>query len=493
MRRITLAGVLLAALFAAAQAASAATVSSVTPKAGCPGDEVVIKGTGFTLNSNQVQWSDKYRQSGSWENVTTNGKFVNATEMKAVVPLFIQFESNEKKNGEQGGKSGPGEGTVSVQGSNKVAFVYESLEGCLRCPPPTHVCEPPPPPEPGPTGPTGPTGPAGPQGKSGVTGPTGPTGGSGITGVTGITGPTGPEGPTGKVGPTGAPGKPGPTGSTGPAGSTGPEGEKGVTGATGPTGGKGVTGPTGPTAPPGPEGPTGATGPTGASGEKGSPGATGSEGKQGPTGAAGAQGPEGKPGRFGATGMFGLTGPTGETGPEGPPGPPGPAPIAPQSTNRENEFEVSGRLEGCLRSHAMETGTWWANIDAPAGSPQVETAGVVSYPIALCEGEELQKEYCDEICSETVALRGGGCFGAPQEPIAEPGWLCVWTGAFKGTRENQWKNAKFREITSAVGINNETYGEEVIFRTSEFGEVTPAKLKNEAYLGTGGGWAATAK
>jgi hypothetical protein len=487
MRRITLAGVLLVALFGLAQAASAATVSSVTPKEGCPGDEVVIKGTGFTLNSNQVQWSDKYRQSGSWENVTTNGKFVSATEIKAVVPLLIQFESNEKKNGEQGGL-GNGVGTVAVQGANKVTFVYKSLISCLTCPPDLCV----PPPKPGPTGPTGATGPAGPEGEKGVTGQTGPTGGKGITGVTGPTAPPGPEGPTGEVGSTGTSGAAGQTGPTGPGGTTGPEGEKGVTGATGPTGGKGITGVTGPTAPPGPEGPTGNTGPTGAPGKMGSTGPTGGEGKQGPTGANGSEGPEGKPGHFGPTGVFGLTGPTGETGPEGPQGPPGPAPIAPAPETREKEFEVGETLEGCLRSHAMETGTWWANIDAPAGSPQVETAGVVSYPIALCETEEIKLVYCNEPCSEVIGLMVG-CLGGPGEPIAEPGYLCVFTGEFKGTIEKQWKNAKFLEITSAVGINNQSYGQEVIFRTSEFGESAPVKLKNEAYLGTGGGWAATAK
>jgi hypothetical protein len=54
---------------------------------------------------------------------------------------------------------------------------------------------------------------------TGDTGPTGPTGATGVVGSTGLTGPTGDTGPTG---PTGATGDTGPTGPTGATGDTGP-------------------------------------------------------------------------------------------------------------------------------------------------------------------------------------------------------------------------------------------------------------------------------
>src|SRR6516165_6917946 len=107
MRKVLAAGVLLAA-FGYAQAAGAATITSVTPKEGCPGEKIVFKGTGFQSNNNQIQWkNNRTRQQGSWDNVNTNGLWESSTEMIGIVPLFIQIESNEQKGGEPGANPGP--------------------------------------------------------------------------------------------------------------------------------------------------------------------------------------------------------------------------------------------------------------------------------------------------------------------------------------------------------------------------------------------------
>jgi hypothetical protein len=492
MRKLGLAGVLLAASFGFASAASASTLTKVTPAEGCPGEEVTLTGTGFSQNSNQVQWSDKFRQGGSWENVTTNARFVSATEMMAVVPLLIQLESNEKKGGEQGGTVGPGKGTVSAQGSNKLTFTYLPLTGCFHTSGGTGPTG-----STGPTGPTGATGATGATGERGMTGATGPTGPIGIEGHPGPPGAAGATGPTGPTGKTGAKGATGETGPTGPAGANGPTGERGVTGATGPTGPFGIEGHPGPPGAAGATGPTGPTGKTGAPGppgEAGPTGPTGREGIPGPTGATGAEGTEGPPGPAGATGATGPTGPRGATGPPGPTGITGPT--SPEPQTRENLATVGepARIQGCLKSHAMETGTWWANLSAPAMAPQAQTAGVVAYPIPLCEGEVLNLVYETEAESETIGAREG-CPGYEGNLIAEPGYLCVLTGGFKGVLEKMWKNVKFFRIASPNGTNEETgpYGQEVIFRTSEFNEVMPMRIAKEAYFGSGGGWAATAK
>jgi hypothetical protein len=92
MRTVGLTGVVLLAMLVLAQAGSASTVTRVEPNEACPGEEVTIIGTGFQANNNQVQWhDDKTRQQGTWGGVNTNGLFVSATEMRAIVPLFIQL------------------------------------------------------------------------------------------------------------------------------------------------------------------------------------------------------------------------------------------------------------------------------------------------------------------------------------------------------------------------------------------------------------------
>jgi len=122
----------------------------------------------------------------------------------------------------------------------------------------------------------------------------------------------------------------------------------------------------------------------------------------------------------------------------------------------------------------------------------------VSFKIPLCEGELLVLHYLNEKESEEVGAQPG-CLGSPQEPFAEPGNFCAFTGGFKGVNEKVWKNAKFFKIQSTSGNSEETSapGEMIVFRSTEFNEEkTVEKLlatKSPVYFASGGGWAVTAK
>jgi hypothetical protein len=247
------------------------------------------------------------------------------------------------------------------------------------------------------------------------------------------------------------------TGATGPTGPEGKEGKEGksITGPTGPPGsgtGGGVTGATGPTGPEGKEGKVGPTGPTGSG--------TGGGGGTGPTG---------------------PTGPTGEKGERGPTG------------------EGGGATATCLPPEAEEKGTWTATINAPAGAPQEQTQAAISYPIPLCEGEAVKPKFDTEVETESPKVP---CTGEPDVPIADTGYLCVYTGGYHGSAEVEFKNASFTKITDPLGTVNGTKTDElkedpagvlIVFRTTEFSESTPVTLKEAAHLNTAGGWAVKAK
>jgi hypothetical protein len=156
----------------AAQAASAAHLTSVSPTSGCPGTEVTFTGTGFKGTSTNVAWSDPSATLFTYQ--ATSAKVSGGTKATAMVPLFVQL-------------SGSGAGSVSINGSNIAAFTYTALQICLK-------------------GATGPAGAAGPAGATGATGPAGISGSNGATGATGATGPQGepgPQGPPGATGPAG--------------------------------------------------------------------------------------------------------------------------------------------------------------------------------------------------------------------------------------------------------------------------------------------------
>jgi hypothetical protein len=176
--------------------------------------------------------------------------------------------------------------------------------------------------------------------------------------------------------------------------------------------------------PPGPAGPTGATGPTG-------------------------------PG--GANGANGSNGANGATGPEGTP------------------------LAKCAPKGSSQNGLWSVHLSQVTGGPQVQADAPISYTIPLCHEEstglnpQLRLRYVNEVNAETPGLVEG-CNGDLIEPVAEPGFLCVYRGGNFGSKESEDKNAGFVTFHTAQGQGLEEVGllgQLVLFRSNEFNEEAP--------------------
>ena len=145
-------------------AASAVTVTSVTPEEGCPGEIVTFRGSGFKTGIGQrpkAEWVDEgikeqFGAQGSEKQSTAVLETRDSTAQHAVVPLFFQVWAGPRN------VSINGKGTVKFEGKT-FGFEYVNLYNCFG----TGSIN----------GATGPTGPTGPEGKpGGPTGPTGPTG-----------------------------------------------------------------------------------------------------------------------------------------------------------------------------------------------------------------------------------------------------------------------------------------------------------------------------
>jgi hypothetical protein len=157
-------------------------------------------------------------------------------------------------------------------------------------------------------------------------------------------------------------------------------------------------------------------------------------------------------------------------------------------------------LEGRLSSKKSESSGWSATISVPVGGPQTQADGVVSFPIPLAKGEKVKFTYRNE--REALGPTAP-CLGSVNEPVAEPGNLCVYRGgAGYGSKENEDANAKFVQFEDFFGETvNETgegnsgdLGVLIIFRTNEFGkEGAHLTLAKEAHLTASGSWGVTAK
>jgi hypothetical protein len=268
------------------------------------------------------------------------------------------------------------------------------------------------------------------------------------------------------------------------------------TGATGPTGPTGATCPGGKSTGGGTTGPTGATGPAG--GERGSTGLTGATGPTGPSGgergATGPTGATGPAGGTGAKGTTGATGPAGEKGDRGVTGPTGPG--------------GSSGFPQALPAKASESGTWAAGIQEPAGAPQVQTEGPITFQVPLSEaqGRALKVRYLNEKQVEEPVSRPE-CPGSAEEPEAAEGWLCIFQGATAatGSLEAEWSNAGFKRVedpggNSSASVTDFSRGALVVYRTTEFkeglGECTSTAvctIAKAATLNASGSFAVTAK
>jgi hypothetical protein len=153
--------------------------------------------------------------------------------------------------------------------------------------------------------------------------------------------------------------------------------------------------------------------------------------------------------------------------------------------------------ESCtLPSKASEEGTWAVSISAGMGMPQVQALGTVSYPIRLKPEAKIETHYRSGQVAEEPERP---CLGAVNEPLVEPGYLCVYRGLAFGREEKQHKKAHFVKFETPQGRQVETEtgasGELIVFRAPIFGfkeeGTTPETLKAQAYLSAGGTWAVT--
>lgn len=276
----------------------------------------------------------------------------------------------------------------------------------------------------------------------------GVAGAAGVAGATGAAGAQGPRGIRGPRGVTGAAGAPGPNGPDG-VGIPGATGEKGATGATGATG------------------PTGVTGATGATGPKG------------PTGGEGASGAEGAPGPSSA----GPAGPAGTTGPNGPTGATGSAGPA---------------VPGALPSGHSETGLWMVSNSAEAVEPPTFTGTTINFPVPLASplsaervafltAAETAKEASERngLIGGSAVTNGSACKGRLEEPTAEPGYLCVYTGV-------EVRNGyTLAGITSGISGTSGT-GKPGAARTGALIAFEAEKLSRTAKVAVQGSWAVQA-
>jgi hypothetical protein len=134
-------------------------------------------------------------------------------------------------------------------------------------------------------------------------------------------------------------------------------------------------------------------------GKPGAPGAAGAQGPAGAAGAAGAKGDTGSPGDPGAQGAAGAAGAAGAKGATGSPWTAG----------------------GTLPSEQTETGSWAAGVTPPNDVQNVSAA--ITFPIPLSAPmENSQVHFVNP--GETAPA---GCIGGTsEEPIAEPGNLCIY-------------------------------------------------------------------
>jgi hypothetical protein len=133
------------------------------------------------------------------------------------------------------------------------------------------------------------------------------------------------------------------------------------------------------------------------------------QGKAGPPGAPGSKGDTGAPGSKGDTGSQGKEGPAGPAGGPGSAGPEGP----------EGSPWTAG---GTLPSESTLTGVWGDPVGGPTGQHNYS----ISFPIRLADVPEpvLVKRNQEEVANKCP---GRGPEG--NEPLAEPGFLCVYAMA----------------------------------------------------------------
>jgi hypothetical protein len=180
-------------------------------------------------------------------------------------------------------------------------------------------------------------------------------------------------------------------------------------------------------------------------------------GARGPAGPAGKNGANGAPGATGPAGPAGATGPAGAGGPQGPAG--GTGPQGPEGPKGKDGKDGKTGFTKILPSKETETGAWALGLIPGAAVPVLQDEAIsFNIPLAasldeshalfvpvlvwegkigagageLCEGKtgiELtacQKPF-EEVQKDCPAV-------SPAEPIAEPGFLCVYVSQASGAK-----------------------------------------------------------
>jgi hypothetical protein len=152
-----------------------------------------------------------------------------------------------------------------------------------------------------------------------------------------------------------------------------------------------------------------------------------------------------------------------------------------------------------LKSGESEQGAWSTHLNVATGGLQAEAAGAITFTCRLSEAG-IPKAKAIYIPEGKVLEPGSvpGCNGSNNEPLAEPGFLCVYQGftATPGSLETEWQNAKFFKLLDPSGNSGKAgpIGEEVVYRTTEYKEGLPkTTLKAAADLTAGGSYSVTAE
>jgi hypothetical protein len=180
--------------------------------------------------------------------------------------------------------------------------------------------------------------------------------------------------------------------------------------------------PAGKPGPRGPAGPAGSVGPAGPAGSVGPAGPAGSVGPAGPAGPAGGAGPQGPAGKNGTNGtsvtaseFSGAKGPTCKEGGNE------------LKSGADVTYVCNGNpwtAGGTLPSGKTETGLW----STLGLSPIQETVyAPILFPLPLSGGALGAGEISDHIINPEEAAPAGCTGGTSEEPVAEPGNLCIYT------------------------------------------------------------------
>ena len=213
-------------------------------------------------------------------------------------------------------------------------------------------------------------------------------------------------------------------------------GGKATASAKGKPGPRGKTGKTGPAGPAGPAGPTGPAGPAGAKGDTGAPGTNGTNGTNGTDGTSvvasnvveGGLNCEGRGGsKFvtGATTTYACNGKEGTGG-------------------------GGGGWSKTLPPGETETGVWRF-----ISNGETEQFVPISFPVPLSSADAENITYSAIGNSNSPTAN---CPGSPEEPLAEPGFLCVYVAGFSSTPQVGIPTAAYKPVLTGEEAGVSTAG-----------------------------------